>query len=258
MQNKLIVIISGKKQSGKTSLGKFIFTEFVNHKIGRKRLEIEKFGKDVFVIDTFNNKKITIDSPGGDINTFASTYSVKLYSFADPLKEFCINTLGLDHEQCYGSDDDKNSHTHIPWSGIPLEVRKKYAKIKKTGEMKLPNGNISARNIMEIVGTDFMRQMDPNCWSRSTLNKIEKDNYDLSIILDARFPNEVSMGMEIGAKSIRLLRNTGKSMTIPEIALDNFPHGEYSLVYDNQKKTMQDSHRDIKKTVLKWFDLHNL
>ena len=44
---------------------------------------------------------------------------IRTYSFADPLKQICINLLGLSNEQCYGSDEDKNSLTSLRWEDIP-------------------------------------------------------------------------------------------------------------------------------------------
>jgi hypothetical protein len=43
------------------------------------------------------------------------------FSFATPLKEMCINVLGLTWLQCYGSDGDKNSPvSHLLWERFPL------------------------------------------------------------------------------------------------------------------------------------------
>ena len=47
-------------------------------------------------------------------------------SFADDLKEFCINVLELRREQCYGSDDDKNTPTNYLWDNMSHFLRWKF------------------------------------------------------------------------------------------------------------------------------------
>ncbi len=32
----------------------------------------------------------------------------KIYNFADPLKQLCIDIFGLTYNQCYGTDEAKN------------------------------------------------------------------------------------------------------------------------------------------------------
>ena len=57
-------------------------------------------------------------------NRYELNMSCKIYSFADPLKQdICINILGLTYDQCYGSDDDKNTMTDLWWDGVQLTAR---------------------------------------------------------------------------------------------------------------------------------------
>jgi hypothetical protein len=255
MSKRLIIICSGRKQAGKSSLCKYIFTEYINKKIGKTRFKLEQVGKEVNIYDSFNNNKIIrVDYPSNESKHFADTYGIKIYSFADPLKSFCINVLGLDFAQCYGSDDDKNSPTHLLWEDLPLDIRQKNAKIKKsTGEERLPTGHMTGRNVMEVFGTDVCRRLDPNCWSRGSYAQIDNDGYDVSILQDGRFPNEITMGSENGAKSIRLLKRIDHSEAEAECALDHFPHGEFTKVVDNQNLTMQETHNLLKQNIFDWF-----
>jgi hypothetical protein len=260
MANKLTVVFSGKKQSGKSSAGKFVFCEYVNRKIGQKRLTIEKVGKEIVVVDTFkNNAMIPIDTPSTEAKQLASTYSVKMYSFADPLKAFCINVLGLDHSQCYGTDDDKNSQTHISWDDLPLEIREKYSRPRRgSGGNKPASGYMTAREVMQVFGTDMCRRIDNNCWARGLYSTIKNEEYELAIVTDARFPNEVTLGTEDRAKVVRLQRKVIEDAHDSEHALDDFPLGEYSLVIDNQDMTLAETHKALKPHVLGWFDQYKL
>jgi hypothetical protein len=260
MANKLKIILSGRKQAGKSSAGKYIYCEFVNRKIGKKRLVLEKVGKEIVVIDTFkNNTIIPIDYPSDEARQLASTYSVKMYSFADPLKEFCINVLGLDRTQCYGSDDDKNTSTHISWDDMSAEIREKYSRPRRgSGGLKPASGFMTAREVMQVFGTDVCRRIDPNCWARGLYSTIENEGYELAIATDARFPNEVTMGTERDAKVIRLLRNFVEDVHESEKALDEFPLGEFTVVLDNQNLTLSETHKKLKPFVDEWFARYKL
>ena len=45
-------------------------------------------------------------------NVFARTLqkNASIYNFADPLKKMCIEIFGLTHDQCYGTDEQKNEY----------------------------------------------------------------------------------------------------------------------------------------------------
>lgn len=138
----------------------------------------------------------------------------KIYNFADPLKQdICINILGLSHEQCYGSDLQKNTLTHIKWQD-------KY---------------LTAREVMQVVGTDILRNMYHDVWVNATINKIMKENMDLAIIADCRFPNEVEAVKNAGGIVIKLTRNPHNSNHASETALDetNFDNTIFDMVLDN-------------------------
>lgn len=259
MSNKLIIVLSGKKSAGKSSAGKFIYCEYINKKIGQKRFTIEKVGKEISIIDSFqNNAMITADSPSDESIQLANAYSVKMYSFADPLKDFCINVLGLDRTQCYGSEDDKNSTTHISWEDMCDEIRSKYSKSKRGGGVKPASGYMTAREVMQVFGTDICRKIDPNCWARGLYSKINQEGYELAIVTDGRFPNEITIGTENGAKVVRLIRDTINDQHPSENALNDFPLGEFSLVINNQDMTLSETHRTLKPHVMEWFNQYKL
>lgn len=125
--------------------------------------------------------------------------NAKIYNFADPLKrDICMNILGLSYEQCYGEDLNKNTLTDIEWDGSRL----------------------TAREVMQFVGTDIFRKMKNNVWADATLNKIKKDRPQLALIADCRFPNEVEAVKTAGGLVIKLTRNPHNSDHASEVALD--------------------------------------
>ena len=96
----IIIGASGKKQSGKNTLCE----------------GIAEFFKPIFGED-----------------------QVKMYSFADMLKEkVCMDVMGLTYEQCYGTDEEKNSVTTYMWERLPREIRHQ----NRRGENRAPNGEI--------------------------------------------------------------------------------------------------------------------
>jgi hypothetical protein len=154
-----------------------------------------------------------------NIFTSSMTKKVNIYNFADPLKnDICINILGLTRNQCYGTDEHKNELVDCYWDGKQL----------------------SAREVMQLVGTDIFRKLQTNVWASATLTKIQNDfnfyNIDLALIADCRFPNEVEAVKNAGGVVIKLNRNIYNSNHDSEIALDpeNYPSSNFDLVIDNQ------------------------
>jgi hypothetical protein len=250
MPNKLIVLFSGKKGSGKSSAVNFVLTEFLNKRIGKKRFSLANI-KEPSIVDHFNNDAIIpINYPTDALSQIYNTYSAKVYTFHDPVKKFCIDTLGLDFAQCHGTVDDKDSPTHISWEDLFDCVREKYSRPRRgSGGIKPASGFMTATEVMKVVENDMFRQIDQNCWARSLYALIKSEGYDLAIIQSANYPNEVTLGTEIHAKSIRLLRNSSKESDV----MDEFPLGEYSLVIDNSNMPQDTLHNKLKPKIHTWF-----
>ena len=139
---------------------------------------------------------------------------IKIYNFADPLKkDICMNILGLTYEQCYGDDDQKNTLVDAQWEGKQL----------------------TAREVMQFVGTDIFRKMQNNVWAGATIKKIQSEQPKLAIIADCRFPNEVEAIRDIGGTVIKLTRNPFNSDHASEIALDtkNYDPRNFDLIITN-------------------------
>ena len=151
MTNTIIIGVSGKKQSGKSSL-----CDYFKYTLGENE--------------------------------------VKIYALADCLKTFCVDVLGLTHQQCYGSDEDKNSLTEYTWEYFGSKEK---------------TGFISARELLQIFGTDICRnKFSPNIWTNATLRKIKKEHSNIALISDVRFSSEVEKIMkQPNSYMIRLKRN---------------------------------------------------
>lgn len=140
--------------------------------------------------------------------------NVKIYNFADPLKLMCKDIFGLTYEQCYGTDNQKNELVDCHWEGKQL----------------------TAREVMQLVGTDMFRALQRNVWANATIRKIKTENFDLALIADCRFPNEVDVVKHAGGLVIKLTRDLYHSDHASEIALDNdvYDQSNFDLVVDNR------------------------
>jgi len=142
MHTPIIIALSGKKGSGKNTIAKYIHSYAMDHLGGGKFME---------------------------------------YSFADLLKEFCVNVLGLEHHQCFGSDDEKNTSTKYHWGSTP--------NIHKTGDM-------TGREVMQVFGTECVRAWFGNVWADATIRRIYQEYPKIALITDTRFINEVDEILE--------------------------------------------------------------
>lgn len=169
----MIVAFAGRKQSGKTTSAEFVQSIFNSMSFGE----------------------------------------CKIYNFADPLKHLCIDILGLEYRQCYGTDADKNELVNCYWNDHQL----------------------TAREVLQIVGTDIFRTMQHNVWSSATIRKINKEKPELALIADCRFPNEVDAIKNAGGIVIKLTRNPYNSYHASEMALDSnqYDNTNFNLIIDN-------------------------
>lgn len=142
------------------------------------------------------------------------------YNFADPLKQMCIDIFGLTYDQCYGSDENKNELVNCYWPDTPNPM--------------------TAREVMQYVGTDIFRKMQTNVWADSTIRKIESNKYPLSLIADCRFPNEVSAVKNAGGIVIKLNRNLYNSCHASETALDEdkYDQSNFDLIIENHTMSL--------------------
>jgi hypothetical protein len=226
-----IIAFSGKKQSGKTTCANFIYgiylsqtNSFDSVTINTKGMieVVKNSGEDPITVDVAKYYHLVGDLDKDILSIIDRLNSViKIYSFADPLKiDICMNILGLTYDQCYGTDEDKNSTTTLEWDGKQL----------------------TARQAMEIIGTSMFRKLKNEVWVESTLNRIQKEQPQLALIVDCRFPNEVDSISKYDGRSIRLTRNPFNSDAVAEMALDkeHYDWSKFDYVLDNENMSIYD------------------
>ena len=91
-----------------------------------------------------------------------------------------IDVLGLQENQVFGTDKEKNMPTHLKWEDMPGET----VKLKSSGSM-------TGREVLQYLGTDIFRSMYKNVWVNACLRQIQNDTPEIALISDVRFDNEI-------------------------------------------------------------------
>jgi hypothetical protein len=242
-----IIGISGRKQAGKNTVANYI-----NGCVLKSREMVHDF-----YIDEEGQLVINTEDANGtngygifDVTRKDSAFVeyaekelwpyVKVYHFADPLKDMAINLFELNPKHVYGSNEDKNMDTNLEWKNIPLSNKK--------------SGNPTVREFLEHFGTKIIRKIKNDAWAKFSLNRILMEGSELAIVPDVRFPNEVDAIKEEGGIVIRLTRDIYNSDAEAEKALDKdvFDWNKFDLVIDNQEMKLEDLCETLKLNTMLW------
>jgi hypothetical protein len=146
--------------------------------------------------------------------TYVSNYmqeafpQAKLYAFADELKRYC-----------------RDHHDEL----LPL-----WQLANQTQQVPAckPDPIYGYTRILQWYGTDVARLKDPNVWVNELAARMHKEQPEIAIITDVRFPNEAEFIKENGGYLVEILRRTADGeqyrdpdrdpFHISETALDNY------------------------------------
>jgi hypothetical protein len=246
-----ILGLSGKKQSGKNTAANYIMGLNMKALGITQDFTINKKGL-IEVTDIMGDKESAgifdpnLQTPemGAFLDQYIHPY-VKIYSYADILKRgVCMSVLGLTYKQCYGTNKEKDSPTHLRWGNMPgvitsskceqvvamlgIDYNSSLDEIRDaiTGDEDLNlitrDGPMTAREVMQYVGTDIFRRMYGDVWVNALLRKIKQENPLVAVICDTRFPNEVQGVKAAGGRTVRFTRDPfkGEDQHESETALD--------------------------------------
>lgn len=297
-----ILGLSGKKQAGKNCSANYLFGSIavdVGFLVGRDITAKGELVGAMVVPDADGNEQqiggiidpMSRDPRMQDVYAQFLWQFVKFYSFADPLKEFCIDVLGLSEEQCYGTNEQKDTESHLQWEDMPGVLTPQQiseladnmrtplgepseqlayplcldpAGPNESGEwdstMRLfgiraqEAGPMTGRNVMQYFGTDICRKMYNNVWVDATIRQIQAEQVGLALIPDVRFPNEVIGIQEAGGKVIRFLRApfAGEDEHESETALDDFDLDKFDAVIDNREMTIPEQNKAVVEAMQEW------
>jgi hypothetical protein len=256
----MIIGICGKKQAGKntvsnilhglTLLDQSMISDFNIDANGKLWIET-KDAKDNVGWGEFDVTRTDEDFVGwAEQNMYPY---IKNYSFADPLKVICHSLFGLTKEQCWGTDEQKNTPTALRWENMPGVVTPEHEgniqskwNAERLSILLHESGPMTARELLQFFGTNVMRKMYAPVWVNATVNKIKQEGSLRSIISDVRFPDEADAIKKAGGKLIKLTRSVSKDTHASETALDNYTNFDY--VIDNSgDSTVENLIEEIKK-----------
>lgn len=241
-----ILAFSGSKQSGKTTRVNFLHGYEMKRTEAIKIFEINENGNLVVNATTTDERGEASEGMGildverSDFE-FASYASQRIwpfirgYNFATPLKGVCMSLFGLTQKQCYGTDQEKNTHTNIMWENLSPEHK---------------SGPMTSREFLQHFGTDICRQIKPDIWTSICIDNILDDESDLAIIGDCRFRNEVDAVHEAGGKVVRLLRRPNDDDHSSENALEGY--NGFDHVIDNSDMTIEECNKELLNVLIGW------
>ena len=250
-----IIAFSGVKQSGKTTCVNFLHgVQLIKNNI------IEDFGIDennsliVFrgeesgVMDLFRTDDDFINYAVSNIWQY-----IKSYSFADSLKYTCLNLFGLTKEQCFGTDEEKNSKVDIMWESMPDNIDVKFDD-EYYDLVPKKKGSMTAREFMQYFGTNICRKIKPDIWTEDCINRIKREQSEIAVIGDCRFPNEVEAVQKAGGKVVRLTRQIYEDSHSSETALDEdkYDWKNFDAVVDNSGMSIKETNNSIQKLISDW------
>ncbi len=289
MDEQRIICMSGKKQAGKNTACNFVMgSVLMESKLVRGSFAIYPAG-ELWISDLFGDTDYEgiIDPTRTDPTwlEFADEHIhpyVKIYSFADLLKtEVCMKILGLSKAQCFGTDEDKNTLTQLRWEDMPgVTSVAPSCEVKTIGfidpkrseqhttdtyneyfkKLGLPlvyhkPGLMTARQVLQFVGTEVFRKMYNNVWVDATIRRIQEEGSSFALICDGRFPNEITGVNDVGGKTIRFTRQlSGVDQHESELALDRdrFDWNQFSGVIDNMEMSIGEQNEALQKLFYAW------
>lgn len=283
-----ILCFSGRKQSGKNTSANFIVGQVMQQLGICKEALITPKGElwvsDIFgdedkgqgILDLYNTHPEVVKFLDDELHPY-----VKLYSFADILKrDVCMGVLGLSEKQCYGTDADKNTKTHLKWENMPGVITEilpdvdpedmeqlggrlgPYYQKLKSGVVYHKPGLMTAREVLQFVGTEIFRKMWGEVWAESTIKRIQDEGSLKAIITDCRFPNEVFATQKAGGKVIRFTRNPAGNSDVHEsetaLDKDKFDWSNFDAIIENSDCSIELQNIALVEALTQWDDAENL
>jgi hypothetical protein len=239
-----ILAISGHKRAGKTTCINFLHGYELQRNQVIQKFSLDKRGQ-LLVNATFIDDKGEEVQQMGRLDLHSQDPSfieycsntiwpfVKSYNFADSLKSIAINFFGLTYEQCYGSEQEKNTPSPI---------------MNCLGYRQ--SENFTAREFLQYFGTDVCRNLKEDVWVDFCINRIKSEQSELALVGDCRFPDEVEAIQQAGGRVIRLTRTPHEDAHLSETALDTFEG--FDAVIDNEGVSVDEQSKELLNILSEW------
>lgn len=163
-------------------------------------------------------------------------------AFADRIKDLCSDVFALPRE-VFSTEDAKNTPTDLPVLQCPncksidcAEVNPHQAECRKctaVGEHVAFRAFWTPRMILQHFGTEGVRRVDKDAWTRYTLKQATERHGDspFVVITDCRYKSEMAAVQKAGGVVWRIRR--------PET--DNHAHGLAEHVSESEADTIPDT-----------------
>lgn len=188
---------------------------------------------------------------GRSTGTIPGMYDVRAYSFARALKEeVTASALGAGGMKNLFNPEMEYYREDGAFVKLPEWVQ--YEEDAPMDDPLCPLGK--QRTLLQWWGTEYRRSVNTDYWVQRLALIISKENPEIALISDMRFPNEKAF-VETYGDSIRVDRPnlpplSGAAGVHPsELALANVPDYEWSLILKNDS-TLE----DFQKKVVRVFD----
>ena len=251
-----IVAFAGRKQSGKTTCSEFVAKYFNGIIEPFNGAKIYNFADPLKKDICMNLLGLSYEQCYGDDNMKNSLTELRWEDMPGVLTVDQFNKFTSAIRQPLNSNTLRDTREHMrdvgpTWTTLLDSVGPRNglyrSAIDDYGIVVHKSGFMTAREVMEVVGTKIFRKIKNNIWVDATINKIKKEQYDLAILLDNRFPNEVNAVLDNNGIVIRLTRNPFNSDSEPEASLDpdKYDWSKFSLIIDNENLSIENKNNQI-------------
>lgn len=251
---KHMIISYAAKQAGKTTSATAVYGYYLASLGVVPNANIDPNGRMSVIYNKKTNEGIyfDIDDDSPEMVEFKRKNvwaHIKHAGFADALKDSIVSLFGIDRKLIYGTDDDKNTLTHIEWKNVNPFLSED--RIRNIERKWLKAGSfpkfLTIREMCQVFGTDICREVDQNCHLRSAVKQLLSDNPTIGYIPDGRFENEFFYFDSPEAKKllgntkvwrIKYTRNASPDNPPGEQGLPDVPEELYDLVIDNRNMSV--------------------
>jgi len=268
-----IIALAGNKLSGKTTASNFLhghvlkLNEVIRHfdilhdgklQVNTQYLKDGEVKDDMGELDLTRTDDLFTGYAGEKIWPY-----IKMYNFAEALKEICGSLFGLTHEQLHGTE--KNSVTKLRWENMPgvitpekamnfgqgndlwnvgyIPAIEDLASIFEEIAIVHEPGFMTSREVLQFVGTEIFRKMYEPVWVNLLINRIKEESPMIAVIADCRFDNEAQGVKDAGGTVVKLTRQTEVDNHQSERGFDKFD--DFDKVVDNKNMSIKECNQSI-------------
>lgn len=195
-------------------------------------------------------------------------------ALADPLKRLVSLVFGVSPSILYGPSSEREKPIEINWGPIMPRVNaggfqeliKRIGKDEVDLHFKLTEiikdlkkqESVSARTILQTIGTDFARKNNPDVWTNwglETAKSLVTSVSDIVVVSDCRFRNEILKFSELNSVSLKIKRNQeSKSTHVSETELDTIPDWFFDEIIDNNG-SLESLYKQVEEVLAKYYGI---